>query len=100
MGTNSLKGHDFINDEEILNLLESSKNPEKAEIREIFAKSKAKTRLEPEETAKLLQIEDPDLLEEMFALARQIKEEIYGNRIVFLHHYISGTNEQLFILRV
>ncbi|HHU69942.1 MAG TPA: [FeFe] hydrogenase H-cluster radical SAM maturase HydG [Thermoanaerobacterales bacterium] len=83
MGTNSLKGHDFINDEEILNLLESSKNPEKAEIREIFAKSKAKTRLEPEETAKLLQIEDPDLLEEMFALARQIKEEIYGNRIVF-----------------
>jgi 2-iminoacetate synthase len=47
---------DFINDEEIFRLLEEGKNPEKAEIREIFAKSKDMVRLEPAETAKLLQI--------------------------------------------
>ncbi|QSQ09236.1 2-iminoacetate synthase [Koleobacter methoxysyntrophicus] len=74
---------DFIDDGKIWDLLEDSKNPEPAEVKEIFAKSRAKARLEPEETAKLLQIEDPDLLEEMFALAREIKEDVYGNRIVF-----------------
>lgn len=74
---------DFINDGEIWALLNKSKNPERAEIRDILAKSKEKVRLEPEETAKLLQVEDPELLEEIFVLARQIKEEVYGNRIVF-----------------
>ncbi|MDD2401739.1 MAG: [FeFe] hydrogenase H-cluster radical SAM maturase HydG [Clostridia bacterium] len=74
---------DFINDEEIINHLERCKNPDPIEIREIFAKSRAKNRLEPEETAKLLQLEDPDLIEEMYALAREIKEDVYGDRIVF-----------------
>ena len=77
------KKYDFIDDEKIIRLLEEAKRPEKAEIREIFAKSKSKARLNPEETAKLLRIEDKDLLEEMFSLAREIKEDVYGNRIVF-----------------
>lgn len=74
---------DFIHDDEIEKLLEDSRNPEKSEIRDIFAKSEAKVRLEPQDTAKLLQIEDPELLEEMYSLARKIKKEIYGDRIVF-----------------
>jgi 2-iminoacetate synthase len=74
---------DFINDEEIERLLKEAEHPEPAEIREILAKSQEKVRLEPRETAKLLQVEDPDLLQEMFSLARKVKEEIYGNRIVF-----------------
>ncbi|MDD3840651.1 MAG: [FeFe] hydrogenase H-cluster radical SAM maturase HydG [Clostridia bacterium] len=77
------KKKDFINDEEIIKFLEEGKNPEKAEIKEIFAKSKELVRLEPEETARLLQIQDKDLLEEMFLIAREIKEKVYGNRIVF-----------------
>lgn len=74
---------DFINDAEIWDILENAKNPEPQEIREIFAKSLEKVRLEPEETAKLLQLEDPELIEEMYSLARKIKEDVYGNRIVF-----------------
>ncbi|MBV4421948.1 [FeFe] hydrogenase H-cluster radical SAM maturase HydG [Clostridium tyrobutyricum] len=74
---------DFIDDDKIWEQLNAAKNPEKSEIRAIFDKARSKVRLEPEETAKLLQIEDEDLLQEMFALARQIKEEVYGERIVF-----------------
>ncbi|GLI51780.1 [FeFe] hydrogenase H-cluster radical SAM maturase HydG [Tepidanaerobacter syntrophicus] len=86
------KTQDFINDEEIMDLLEKGKGAEKSEIREIFAKSKEKNRLEPAETAKLLQINDEDLLEEMFSLARQIKEDVYGNRIVFFAPLYIGNN--------
>lgn len=43
---------DFINDEEISRILEEAKNPDPAEIRDIFAKSKEKVRLEPEEPQK------------------------------------------------
>lgn len=74
---------DFIDDVKITRLLAEAKDTEKTEIREIFSKSKSKARLEPEETAKLLQINDKDLLEELFSLAREIKEDVYGNRIVF-----------------
>jgi 2-iminoacetate synthase len=74
---------DFIDDDKIWEQLNAAKNPEKSEIRAIFDKAKSKVRLEPEETAKLLQIEDEELLEEMYSLAAKIKDEIYGNRIVF-----------------
>lgn len=81
MSTSTVK--DFINEEEIMRHLENGKNPDPAEIREILAKSKQKIRLEPEETAKLLHVNDPELLEEMYTLAGQIKQDVYGNRIVF-----------------
>jgi 2-iminoacetate synthase len=74
---------DFIDDERIIELLEEAKNPAPSEIREIMAKSRGKNRLEPEETAKLLQVEDRDLLDEMFHLAGELKKSVYGNRIVF-----------------
>ena len=74
---------DFINDDEIFQLLENGKKSDEAEIKEIIAKSLSKTRLEPEETAKLLQVEDEKLLEDIFEAARKIKQDIYGNRIVF-----------------
>lgn len=74
---------DFINDAEIWSILKKESDPDPVRIREIFSKSKEMQRLEPEETAALLQIKDPELLEEMFDLARKIKEDVYGNRIVF-----------------
>ncbi|MFD3156936.1 [FeFe] hydrogenase H-cluster radical SAM maturase HydG [Haloimpatiens sp. FM7330] len=74
---------DFINDEKIWKQLNGAVNPDAVEIREILKKSEKKIRLEPEETAKLLQVEDKELLEEMFKLARKIKEDVYGKRIVF-----------------
>ena len=74
---------DFINDDQIINLLEEGKGATKEEIRNIIAKSLDKKRLEPIETAKLLQVEDEELIEEIFDAARKLKQEIYGNRIVF-----------------
>ncbi len=74
---------DFIDDDKIWAQLNGAKNPDTKEIRRILKKSDDKIRLEPEETAKLLQVEDEELLEEMYALARKIKEDVYGKRIVF-----------------
>ncbi len=72
----------FVPQEEIHELLEKTKNPDPIRVREILQKSLSKERLEPEETAALLNVEDPELIEEMFQAARNLKEKIYGNRIV------------------
>jgi 2-iminoacetate synthase len=52
------------------------------EVRAALAKSTAKQRLSLEETAALLSVANPDLQDEMFAAARQLKKTVYGNRIV------------------
>ncbi|AMW32155.1 [FeFe] hydrogenase H-cluster radical SAM maturase HydG [Fervidobacterium islandicum] len=72
----------FIPEEEIWELLEKTKNPDRKKVLEILDKSLNKNRLEPEEVATLLNVEDPELLEEIFHAARTLKERIYGNRIV------------------
>lgn len=72
----------FIPEDKIHQLLEEHKNPTKEEIRAIFEKSLNKNRLTPEETATLLNIKDPDQIEELYQAARDLKEKIYGNRIV------------------
>ncbi len=72
----------FIPNDEIFELLELTKNPDPVRVREILEKSLNKNRLEPEEVATLLNVEDKDLLEEIFHAARTLKERIYGNRIV------------------
>ena len=47
--------------------------------------------LDADDVAVLMEIQDPELLEEMFAAARQVKNEIYGNRLVlFAPLYISN----------
>jgi 2-iminoacetate synthase len=55
---------------------------EAAEVQPIIAKSLALQRLSLEEMAALLSTNDPDLQEEMFEAARQLKRDVYGNRIV------------------
>lgn len=72
----------FIPEDEIFELLETTKNPDPVRVREILEKSLNKNRLDPEEVATLLNVEDKDLLEEIFHAARTLKERIYGNRIV------------------
>ena len=72
----------FIPESEIWTLLEETKNPDRARVMEILEKSLNKNRLEPEEVATLLNVEDPELLEEIFHAARTLKERVYGNRIV------------------
>lgn len=75
-------GKDFINDEEIEELLQKNRNPEPQKVRDIIAKSLSLERLEPEETATLLNVEDEDLWEEMYRAGGEIKRSVYGDRIV------------------
>jgi 2-iminoacetate synthase len=72
---------DFIDDLRIEELLAAAR-PEPGRVRAIIAKSLSKKRLEPEETATLLAIKDDALWAEVFAGARQLKDAVYGNRIV------------------
>jgi 2-iminoacetate synthase len=72
---------DFIPAARIEELLE--RPPATAvEVRPILERSMAMKRLELEEMAALLSVTDPAVLEEMFATARELKKEVYGNRIV------------------
>ncbi|OQY38411.1 MAG: [FeFe] hydrogenase H-cluster radical SAM maturase HydG [Candidatus Cloacimonetes bacterium 4572_65] len=72
----------FIPDGEIFELLEKTKNPTTARVQEIIEKSLNKNRLSPKETATLINCNDPELIQQIFAGARALKEKIYGNRIV------------------
>jgi 2-iminoacetate synthase len=78
-----INGEDFIDEKEIFLQLKSNKNPDKQRIRDIMQKSLSIERLEPSETAALLDVEDEDLLQEMYATALQVKRKVYDNRIVF-----------------
>ena len=65
-------------------------------VRDIIAKSMAKEPLEVEETAVLVNATQPELVESIFDAARQLKRDVYGNRIVlFAPLYIGNdcTNE-------
>ena len=72
---------DFIDDRRIEETLAAAR-PDPARVREILAKSLSKQRLAPDETASLLAIKDPALWQEVFAAARKLKTDVYGNRIV------------------
>ncbi|HKZ17914.1 MAG TPA: [FeFe] hydrogenase H-cluster radical SAM maturase HydG [Geobacteraceae bacterium] len=72
---------DFINEPHINGLLRGAK-PDSARVREIIAKSLAKQALSVAETAQLLLADSPELIEEIFEAARELKKNVYGNRIV------------------
>jgi len=72
---------DFIDEAYMFGLLEKPK-PDAVRVREIIAKSLAKIALSVEETAELLLADTPELIEEIFSAARQLKKNVYGNRIV------------------
>ncbi len=71
----------FISEEEIWNLINNTKS-DAARVREIIAKSLDKKRLSLEETAVLINTTDPNLIDEIKQGARDLKEKVYGKRIV------------------
>lgn len=71
---------DFIDDDKIQRMIGRPADPVQA--REIMAKSIAKQPLTVEESSVLINCDDPQLVEEIFATARQLKRDVYGNRIV------------------
>lgn len=88
----SSDANQFIDDSEILASLAEAKTQAQGleSIREILNKAASYGGLTHREAAVLMEVESPDVLEEMYALARKIKEHIYGRRIVmFAPLYLS-----------
>ena len=87
-------GKHFIDDTEIFSRLANAASApanDAVRVREILAKSRAIETLLPEETAALIHVTDPDLLQEMEATALAVKLSVYDNRIVmFAPLYMSN----------
>jgi 2-iminoacetate synthase len=82
---------DFINPQEIEGIMAQSQRPEPARVRELLAKAREMQGLSMADVAYLSYVESPELLAEVFTTAKQIKEEIYGSRLVlFAPLYISN----------
>lgn len=89
----SLKATEFIDDEEIKETLrfaqENKRNKEL--ISSLIERAKDCKGLTHREAAVLLECELPEENEKMFTLAKQIKQKLYGNRIVmFAPLYLSN----------
>lgn len=90
---NSLKAEEFISHEEIeATLAYADANKDNLPlIDEIIAKAKLRKGLDHREASVLLACEHEDKIQEIFELAKQIKEDYYGNRIVlFAPLYLSN----------
>jgi len=81
----------WLNPEAVSAALSKAKGADERRRREILVKAAEKKGLDIEEAAILMEAQEPLFLGEMFALAKSIKEEIYGRRIVlFAPMYISN----------
>ncbi len=84
---------EFINQEEIMETLayaEAHKS-DTALMRDILQKAGERKGLNHREASVLLANENPEIDEEIFALAKQLKQDFYGNRIVlFAPLYLSN----------
>ena len=80
----SNKAEEFICDSEIRATMQyAHENRNNRElIKAIIEKARDGKGLSHREAALLLECEQPDLVEEMYNIAREIKKRFYGNRIV------------------
>ena len=84
---------EFINHEEILESLDYGRNHknDRKLIKEILEKAKKARGLSHRDAFVLLSCQEEDLNEEIFSLAKKLKEKFYGNRIVlFAPLYLSN----------
>lgn len=89
----SSKAMEFINDKEILDTISFAKKNcgNKKMIEEILSKARLMNGISHREAALLLECDDQSIWNDIFLLAKQIKEKIYGNRIVmFAPLYLSN----------
>lgn len=89
----SLRAEEFISDEEIKETLAyADANKENWElIDQIIEKAKLRKGLSHREASLLLACENEDKIQQIYDLAKQIKEDYYGNRIVlFAPLYLSN----------
>jgi len=91
---------EIICEQTIHKLLEENSHPDKQQVRDVLRKAKENALYRGEEyvqgldladVAVLLNVIDQELVEELFATALEIKQMIYGNRIVvFAPLYVSN----------
>lgn len=89
----SLKAEEFIDHQEILDTLAyADENKNNVElIDEILNKARERKGLSHREASVLLACDIPEKVQELYALAEQIKKDFYGNRIViFAPLYLSN----------
>lgn len=89
----SKKAEEFISHEEILETMAYAQKhkSDRELIQGLLNRARDCKGLSHREAAVLLECDQPDLQEEMFSLAREIKERFYGNRIVmFAPLYLSN----------
>jgi 2-iminoacetate synthase len=71
--------------------LERHRHADAVQVREVIAKARGMNGLDGDEIAALSTVSDPDLLGELFAAARDVKDIIYGRRlVVFAPLYVSN----------
>lgn len=90
---NSLKAEEFICHEEVLASLSyaDAHKHDLTLIRKILDKAKLRKGLTHREASVLLACEDPQILQEIYTLAGEIKKDFYGSRIVlFAPLYLSN----------
>ncbi|MCE1248513.1 MAG: [FeFe] hydrogenase H-cluster radical SAM maturase HydG [Firmicutes bacterium] len=88
---NNQKLENFIDEDLIIKTLEATKDCSREWAKRIVARALEMEGLNFFEVSCLLNCDDPEVLEDIFAAARQIKDKIYGDRIVmFAPLYISN----------
>ena len=90
---------EYIDHETIMETLAGAAAPEAGRVRAILDEARALHGLSHADVATLMQVEAPALVEELFHAAREVKELIYGRRIVlFAPLYFSNlcSNECLY----
>lgn len=89
----------YIDEAEIKVILATGSDRDTVRVREVLAKSREMKGLNINDVVVLMAISDPELLGELFHTAKNVKEDIYGKRLVlFAPLYISNlcSNECLY----
>ncbi|MBM4090951.1 MAG: [FeFe] hydrogenase H-cluster radical SAM maturase HydG [Planctomycetes bacterium] len=89
----------FIDESLVSRLVHETPQPDAVLVRDVLAKARALGGLSLAETACLLRVDRADLVHEIFAAARKVKDAIYGKRLVlFAPLYFSSfcTNSCLY----
>ena len=80
-----------IDDNAIASALERQQLADAGLVREVLARARELKGLEADDMAALMNVSDPDLLHEIFDTAQQVKQSIYGRRLViFAPLYVSN----------
>lgn len=85
----------FIDDKKIAELLDRSESPDRQRAEDIIQKAQQNATsgelLTPEDVATLVNVRNPEIWSSVFAAADNIKQTVYGNRIVlFAPLYVSS----------